>query len=302
MGLPLVPSPITVIIHTRNRPIYLWATLDSLYRGTKSPHRFVLLDMASDDPLVRQVVTGFARRGMFSEVVWLPRNDFHDFWKFLSSRLPSLGPYFAYCQGDVVVEATDPCWLSVLTGLMRDNPRLAMLGSVIDKRDFIGLDDARRLEPDMQDSRLQEMIKWSSAERAQDPSSVEGPLFSPHNPAGRLVMARSDALARVGPGNDDALHQKFIAAGYETAIATAVRHRHLSLLHVYDYPQYDYDQRKAFMSERRIAAGDNGAGRSEIAASESRSPRGMAWLMSAREFLRSARSPPRTDRRRPADR
>jgi hypothetical protein len=40
--------------------------LDSLYCGTTYPHRFVFIDMASDDPLVPQVVAGFERRGMFS--------------------------------------------------------------------------------------------------------------------------------------------------------------------------------------------------------------------------------------------
>jgi hypothetical protein len=71
--------PITVFIHSYNRPLYLWASLDSLYRGTRHPHRFVFLDMASDDRLVRQVVAGFERRGMFSGVVWSPRGDADSF-------------------------------------------------------------------------------------------------------------------------------------------------------------------------------------------------------------------------------
>jgi hypothetical protein len=67
--------PITVFIHSYNRPLYLWALSDSLYRGTRHPHRFVFLDMASDDPLV--LVAGFERRG--SEVVWSPRRDADSF-------------------------------------------------------------------------------------------------------------------------------------------------------------------------------------------------------------------------------
>src|ERR1700674_3328906 len=130
-----------------------------------------------------------------------------------------------------------------------------MLGSVIDKHDFVGFDEARRLEPETEDHRLRDMIKWFSPERAQDPSAVEGLIFSPHNPAGRLLMMRTEALAKVGTGNDGVLHQKFIAAGYETGIATAVRHRHLSLLHVYDYPQYDYGRRDAYCQGPASEAG-----------------------------------------------
>ena len=238
--------PITVFIHSYNRPLYLWASLDTLYRGTRHPHRFVFIDMASDDPLVRRVVAGFERRGMFSEVVWSPRRDVDSFWALLWPRLAEVGPFFAYCQTDVMVEGTDPCWLTTLAALMQGAPRLAMLGSVINKQDFVDFDEARRLEPQAEDQRLGDMIKWFSPERAQEPSTVEGSIFSPHIPAGRLLMMRSEALAKVGAGDDWVLHEKFIAAGYETGIATAVRHRHLSLLHIYDYPQYDYDRRDAY--------------------------------------------------------
>jgi hypothetical protein len=242
-----IPTPITVFVHSYNRPLYLWASLDSLYRGTRHPHRFVFIDMDSDDPLVRRVVAGFERRGMFSEVVWSPRGDVDSFWELLWPRLGAVGPFFAYCQTDTLVEITDTCWLTTLAALMQANPRLAMLGSVIDKGDFVDLDAARNLEPLAENDQLHDMIKWFSPERTQDPSAAQGPVFAPHSPAGRLLMMRTAALATVGSGTDSDLHRKFIAVGYETGIATAVRHRHLSLLHVYDYPQYDYDRRAAYL-------------------------------------------------------
>ena len=133
------------------------------------------------------------------------------------------------------------------SSLMLGAPRLAMLGSVIDKRDFVDLDAARRLEPQAGNDQLFDMIKWRSPERAQDPSVAPAPIFSPHNPAGRLLMLRTKALIEVGAGTDGELHQKFIDAGYETGIATTVRHRHLSLLHIYDYPRYDYERRDAYI-------------------------------------------------------
>jgi hypothetical protein len=252
---PTTSRPITVFVHSYNRPLYLWASLDSLYRSTRHPHRFVFIDMASDDPLVRQVVAGFERRGMFSEVVWSPRGDVDSFWALLWSRLGAIGPFFAYCQTDVIVEITDTCWLTTLAALMQANPRLAMLGSVIDKRDFVDLDEARRLEPLAEDHQLHDMIKWVSPERTQDSSAATGPVFAPHNPAGRLLMMRTAALATVGSGSDGDLHRKFIAAGYETGIATAVRHRHLSLLHIYDYLECYSAHRDAYCSDRQSGPG-----------------------------------------------
>jgi hypothetical protein len=245
------PQPITVFVHSRNRPVYLWASLDSLYRGTAYPHRFVFIDMASDDPLVRQVVAGFERRGMFSELVWLPSNEAIDFWAALWERLPAIGPYLAHVETDVIVDVTDPCWLFRLAALMDANPRLAMLAAAIDTRDFVSLEEARRIEPTADERRLKNLIKFSSPERGQDLSVGAGQsIFSPYNPPGRILLVRTEALARVGAGDDGELHRRFIAAGYETGIAAGVRHRHLSLLHIYDYPEYDYDRRDAYVSGR----------------------------------------------------
>jgi hypothetical protein len=245
------PSPITVFVHSHNRPVYLWASLDSLYRGTAYPHRFVFIDMASDDPMVRQVAAGFERRGMFSELLWLPSNQAIDFWAALWERLPAIGPYLAHIETDVIVEMTNPCWLSRLAALMDANPRLAMLGAAIDTRDFVSLDEARRIEPTADEGRLKNLIKFASVERGQDLSVGAGQsIFSPYNPAGRILLVRTEALAKVGAGADGELHGKFIEAGYETGIAACVRHRHLSLLHIYDYPEYDYDRRDAYVSGR----------------------------------------------------
>jgi hypothetical protein len=241
------PQPITVFVHSHNRPVYLWASLDSLYRGTAYPHRFVFIDMASDDPLVRQVAAGFERRGMFAELIWLPSNQASDFWAVLWERLPTIGPYLAHIETDVIVEATDPCWLSRLAALMDANPRLAMLGAAIDTRDFVSLDEARRIESAADERRLKNLIKLASNERGQDLSVSKGQsIFSPYSPAGRILLLRSEALAQVGAADDGRLHAKFIAAGYETGIAAGVFHRHLSLLHIYDYPEYDYDRRDAY--------------------------------------------------------
>jgi hypothetical protein len=165
----------------------------------------------------------------------------------LWERLPAIGPYVAHVETDVIVEVTNPCWLSRMAALMDANPRLAMLGAAIDTRDFVSLDEARRIEPTADERRLKNLIKLGSNERGQDLAVSKGQsIFSPYPPAGRLLLVRTEALAKVGAGDDGGLHRKFIEAGYQTGIAAGVRHRHLSLLHIYDYPEYDYDRRDAY--------------------------------------------------------
>lgn len=239
---------VPVLISARDRPLYLWATLDNLYRRTRYPHRFVLLDMASEDPSVRRVVAGFERRGMFDEIIWAKRNHQEIVWNAIWRLGDHGAPYVGYVESDVIIEPTNPCWLERLVGLMEGNPRLAMLGAAIDWEDFVDLETARRLAGDMPEPRLRDLIKADSPERLQDLSDAEGAdIIHPHNPPGRLLLLRNSALREVGPGGIDGdLHNRFIAAGYETGVATAVRHRHLSLLHIFDYPEYDYAARTRF--------------------------------------------------------
>ncbi|QGM44702.1 glycosyltransferase family 2 protein [Methylocystis heyeri] len=243
-------KPVTVLISSRNRPLYLWACLDALYARTRIPCRFILVDMASDDPLVEKVLAGFERRGMFDKILRSPQNNLNALAELVFGELESWGPYFAYIESDVVVEDAEPCWLERMTSLMESNPRLGMLGSAIDKRDFLEPAAVEHLREDRDEAHWRALIKADSPERGQDVSSAEGkPLFRPHNPAGRLLMLRSEAIKEVGVAQDSVLDRLMREAGYETAVATKVRHRHLSLVQLFDYPDYDMSARNKFMSK-----------------------------------------------------
>src|SRR5262245_4673034 len=240
-------GPIPVLITCYNRPLYLWACLDSLYRYTRHPHTFTIVDMASDDPLVRQVIAGFERRGMFSEVIRAPRNHADELSKVLWSIVERSQGLFGYAEGGVVVEDRDPCWLGEFAALMEEHPQLAMIGPAIDKRDFVSLEQARFLEPGLDHQQLADLIKLQSPERTQDLNGLDAhELARPHNPPGRLLLLRSAALREVGAGTDGMLDRKFREAGYQTGIVPGVRHRHLSLLNLYDYPTYDTARRDAY--------------------------------------------------------
>jgi hypothetical protein len=248
-------NPITILVVAYNRPLHLWAALDSLYRNTKHPHRFVLLHMPFGDPTVPSVIDGFERRGMFAEIIRAPQNDPQLIWQTIWSLLPGSGELFSYVETDVVVEDTEPCWLGTMAGLMARNRKLAMVGSVIDKRDFVDLERGRALAPGYGEKQIMGLIKAGSVERRQEVVGPDGPeLIRPHNPPGRLLLLRSSALATIGSGTDQMLDQKFQEAGYETGIATRVRHRHLSLLNIFDYPENDVFARNDFMMKIRQQA------------------------------------------------
>jgi hypothetical protein len=239
--------PVTVLISSRNRPLYLWACLDALYRHTTAPHRYILIDMASDDPLVAQVIHGFERRGMFDQVVRAERNDPAIVAALVFQNLDAWAPFFAYIESDVVVQPSDPCWLTRFTTLMDAHPNLAMLGSAIDKGDFVQPEDVEHLRGDRDIDLWRSLMKTDSPERGQIIDEHSGPLFQPHNPAGRLLMLRTQALKKIGLKADHALSLSLKQNGYETAIATGVIHRHLSLTQIYDYPDYDLKQRNRYM-------------------------------------------------------
>lgn len=103
---------ITVMILSWNRPLYLWTCLDSLYRYTRRPARFIIVDNNSDDAMVRPIIEGFERRGMFHEVEWADTNSPTRIIEMFHKHRSISGEYFAYIESDVAVFDTDPCWLT----------------------------------------------------------------------------------------------------------------------------------------------------------------------------------------------
>jgi hypothetical protein len=248
-----MPEPVPVFIISRNRALYLWAGLDSLFKYTKHPHYFILGDNGSDEPLVQQVIEGFSRRGMFARMLLRERNDPDLLETLLAECADLLGRYFAFVESDVMVLPQKPCWLTQFVRLMDENSDLAMLGSFVDQDDFIGGTEARTLEPHLPSAQLDFLIKANSPERKlrKTGESIITPDAVCPNPPGRLIIYRTaivDQLFgyKVRHLTDVSWHEAFTKAGYKTGIAAAVRHRHLSLLNLYDYPSYDQTARDWF--------------------------------------------------------
>jgi len=250
-----MPTEVTVFIKSWNRPIYLWICLDSFYRNTRFPARFILIDNASTDSQVSDVVESFTRRNMFHAVHYLTDNRLDGQDEIYEHYKKSIRQYVVLVDGDVAVDPSEPlCWLERMVTLADSNPALAMLGSYIDKRDFVSLRDAERLYPDLDDTQRAFLVKSNSLER-EIPDTTED-IIRPFNPPGRLALLRKSVIEEIGLRSGgrrffDAARE----AGWDAGIASEIRHRHLSLLNVYDYPDYNHKQRDAFYYKQPPSTG-----------------------------------------------
>lgn len=241
----------TVFIASYERPIYLWATLDSLYRHTRSPANFILIDSGSRDPMVHQVIDGFDRRGMFQEVIRHPENN--DDWAdpYFTAMRPRLGEVFYYLDADVIVLDSGRCWLEAMARVMDEKPRMAMLGSKIDKSDFVDQPALERRLGRALTGIERKQIKFRSPERNL-PDIGPSEVASPFNPPGRLLALRTDPihdlLGTVMRYNDGRMHEILLQHGWETGIYGGVVHRHLSLCNYFDYPEYSMPARDLYYS------------------------------------------------------
>lgn len=239
-------GPVYLFVRSYNRSKYLWPCLDSLFRCTKFPCRVVFVDNASTDPAVSDIVSGFERRGLFHAVHFMDQNlPSNQNMVFLRHR-NSLGRYFVLIDSDIIIEPGDPCWLTRLVGLAERRPDLGVIGSAVDREDFVDGNVAGRLHPEMSQAEIHDLVKAHSPERQLPQSRQE--IIRPFYPPGRLLLLRTDIFRDTGPpiGNAN-ICRAANAAGFGNGIATQVRHRHLSLLNVFDYPSYDYAELRNYL-------------------------------------------------------
>jgi len=252
-------EPLTVFIVSWGRPLYLWSCLDALYRLTRSPVRFVLLDNAHPDPMVGEVIAGFERRGLFAEVVRFETNSFANITEAYAERLADVGPLHVYMESDCVIQTGAPCWLAEMRRIMEANPTIGILGSLINPTDFVSREAAVQITGG-DETRAEFLAKLHSPERAflddstwaamRDDYVVTAPPCPITNPPGRLMMLRTDVMRRLGFHVDGQLAGMIRNLGLEPAVTPRVRHRHLSLLNVFDYLDYDQRGRDQFFAPR----------------------------------------------------
>ena len=237
-------NPIVFIL-SWERPLYLWACLDSLYHTTKVPCRFVLVDNASTDPLVGKIIDSFEARGMFHRVHRRSSNEPSAMSEAIALHSGELGDYFGFVESDVIVLPSEPSWLEEFQRLVALDSRLGMVGSLIDKRDFVDPQWIAENFAGLGQEKVDFLIKTKSVERGLADEYAE-PLIDPFNPPGRLLYLKTEAVKEIGLIRDTKLYESMKLNDHKAAIATRVRHRHLSLANIFDYPEHDRDVREKF--------------------------------------------------------
>lgn len=248
-------EPCTVFIASWSRPIYMWVALDALWRATRSPARVVLLDNHHPDSAKDRVIAAFERRGLFTDVVRFQSNSFANIIRGYMDRLPACGRFHVFMESDAAILEGERCWLEVLGEIMESQPRIGMLGSLVDVRDFVRDGDLPGGHPaDAVAGRF--LMKLGSAERGfiDDPTWADPdracfttePPCPIANPPGRLLMLDTDCMRRFGLQPDGQLADCFRRNGMTPAVTARVRHRHLSLLNIFDYDEYSAAGRNTF--------------------------------------------------------
>jgi hypothetical protein len=232
-------KPIVFII-SYNRPIYLWVTLDSLYRKSSKDCRFIIIDNASTDPSIKNVIHAFERRGMFYKSYMMPDNKRSNFIDVIKRHLYELGDYHYFVESDVEVLTQN--WDKLMLKYF-NSANYGFLGSAIDKRDFVSPGDLNE-----NNDKTRFLIKAASPERKY---ALDGQGISDVQPAGRITIRKSSiiqqSLDRVDLiYNDSSLNRLSRQLGFKTGIVKEVKHRHLSLLNYFDYHNYDPTARNNF--------------------------------------------------------
>ncbi|MEQ8901156.1 MAG: hypothetical protein RID11_13925 [Roseovarius sp.] len=240
------------------RPVFLWACLDSLYRNTRKDLRFILIDNNSQDPLVRQVIQGFDKRDMFEEILMFEENDPHRMNKVMDVYAEKIGSYFYFIENDVTVP-DHVCWAAEYERIYRTYPDIAMVGSFCEKSDFIPPEIIRDKDPSLDDKDVVFYSKKNSPERnvTPDPATDIWPHDSP-TPPGRLILLSKEAILKTGFHPDAKLAREIGKNGFHWRVCTTFQHRHLSLLNWYDTPDEKYrEQRTEYFRAMNSAPGRN---------------------------------------------
>jgi len=197
----------------------------------------VLFDNASKDPLVSQVIRAFDRRGMFAEVRLCGENDPNRVQKIFDEYQSKLDRFFYFCENDVMVPA-HPCWASVYANIFDSHPNVGMVGSLCEPDDFVSESDVRREMPNISQSECRYYCRTDSYGERDFSVTLDREIGSADfpNPPGRLLLLATEAVARCGVRTDHALANKMESEGFSWYITQKFRHRHLSLMSFYDYP------------------------------------------------------------------
>lgn len=230
---------VPIIYQSWERPLYLWSSLDSLSKCNLTKSQLLCFDNNSSDKLVIHILKAFKKRSLIDQIISFKKNSPFNLKNLIEKILLTSCEYFVYMESDVKIESQYKDWFQIYLNIMKDNPKMGILGSLCDKTDFINLKNVEKKD--------ESILKINSPEKNFFLDS-DLKYSDPFNPPARLLIVRTKAVKEVGWASDAQLYQRMKKGGWNSGITPLVVHRHLSLQNYYDYPDYDMKNRDEFVS------------------------------------------------------
>ena len=226
---------IKIFIISKDRPIYLWNCLDSVYRLKSDHSEVILFDNASNNETL-EVIKSFDSRNLFKKLYLFDKNDKDIFHKTILHENCG-GEYFIFIESDVEILTKN--FDLILLKLMEENKSYGFIGSRIYKEDFHEIIDTNKNENHL-------LKKFSPEKNYNFDMSLK---INNLQPPGRLVIIKKGLFTNFNkPLNDSDFHNYVLQKNHKCGISTEVLHRHLSLLNYFDYPQYNMKNRNNYFN------------------------------------------------------
>ncbi len=110
-------NPIDILVTTYHRQKFTQLTIDSIRERTKTPYRLIVVDNGSSSDM-RQMLFDYQMMGVIKVLILLDRNYGLEYAKNTGLRFVQSQPYFVNTDNDLIIQDSDPDWLSQMVSLM----------------------------------------------------------------------------------------------------------------------------------------------------------------------------------------
>lgn len=227
---------IKIFIISKDRPIYLWNCLDSVYRLKSDNSEVILFDNGSNNETL-EVIKGFDKRNLFKKLYLFDENNKDIFHKTILHENCD-DEYFIFIESDVEILTKN--FDLIMLKLIEENENYGFIGSRVYKEDFHEISDTNKNE--------NQLLKKFSPEKNYNFNMKL--KINNLQPPGRLVIIKKELFTNFNkPLNDSAFHNHVLQKNHKSGISTEVLHRHLSLLNYFDYPHYNMKKRNDYFNK-----------------------------------------------------
>ena len=113
-------KPVDILLVTYHRKNLTYMTLESIYQRTRTPYRLIVVDNGSPEDM-RDMLREYQKKDIIKVLVLLDRNWGLEYAKNTGLRFVESEPYFINTDNDLLIQLSDPDWLSQMVNLMEKN-------------------------------------------------------------------------------------------------------------------------------------------------------------------------------------